>query len=411
MPRHPQLAPAGTRLADKILMAQTQRYFPMPAVREALAKSNKETKRVRELPNELVAYFPMMLCMYRQASQKEVLRLMADGLTWTEGLREFKVTGKSGISQARARVGSEPLIEVFEKCARPLATPSSIGSFVGGLRLVALDGAEVDVDDCPENAEYFGRPKNQHGNAAYPKAKLVGLVEIGTRTAFALNVGKYKDSENQLCLDVIKKLRPGMLCLADQLYMSFEIFEAAQKTGAELLFRARTDRVLPREEILPDGSYLTTIYHNADRKREKGIAVRVVDFDLEVTGDGKKAFHRYILLTTLLDHKQFSFDQLAELYHERWEIETMLGEVKTQLMDAEPLRSRAPDLVIQEIYGMFMAHYVIRAVMYDAAAQAKIDPDELSFAHARNVVERNLPKLGVFPPSGDLQTHAEGSVV
>jgi len=279
------------------------------------------------------------------------------------------------------------------------------------LRLVALDGTEVDVDDCPENANFFGRPRNQNGDAAYPKAKVVGLVEVGTRAAFALNVGRYRDSENELCMELLAKLGPGMLCLADQLFMSFEIFDTAQKTGAELLFRARVDRVLPREEVLPDGSFFSTIYDSRDRKRENGIKVRVVDFDLEVISDGKQTFHRYVLITTLKDYKQFSFDQLAKLYHERWEIETMLAEVKTQLMGAEPLRSRAPDLVIQEIYGMFMAHYVIRAVMHDAAAQAKLDPDELSFTHARNVVERNLPKLGVFPPSRALQAHAGGGAV
>ncbi len=190
MPRHPHLLPAGIRLADRLLMLQTQRYFPLEIVGEVLKRHGRETKRVRELPNELVTYFPLFLCMYREASQKEVLRLIADGMHWLDGLREFKVTGKSGISQARSRVGSKPLVDVFEACAKPLAKPGSIGCFHRGLRLVALDGAELDVDDCPENSTHFGRPTNQHGEGAYPKAKVVGLVELGTRAALGLSVGK-----------------------------------------------------------------------------------------------------------------------------------------------------------------------------------------------------------------------------
>lgn len=404
MPRNPNVLAAGVRLADKLTMAQLHRYFPTNIVKGSLEKAQKATKRTRELPNEFMAYYPMMLCLYREVSQQEVLRVMADGLSWLFGLSDIK-TGKSGISQARARVGSEPLIDVFDCCARPLAKPGSKGCFYRGLRLVAMDGSDLDLDDCSENSQYFGRTKNQHGEGAYPKARLVGLVEVGTRAAFGLSVGKYEESENSLALNVISKLSSGMLCLADRLFMSWEIFDQAQRTGAELLFRARNDRNLPVEERLPDGSYLSTIYAYTDRKQETGIKVRVIDYDAEVTRDGKTTKHDYRLITTLMDHKAFPFTELANLYQERWEFETMLDEVKTHLMDSQPLRSRTPDLVIQEIYGMVMAHYTIRAVMYEAAASENIDPDELSFTHSRNVVERNLPKFGAFPPSAVISAY------
>jgi hypothetical protein len=406
MPRNPNVLAAGVRLSDKLAFAQLNRFFPVETVKESLERANKATKRMRELPNEFMAYYPMMLCLYRDVSQQEVLRVMADGLLWLFGLKDFKITGKSGISQARARVGSAPLRDVFERCAYPLAKPGTIGCFYRGLRLVALDGSEVDLDDCPENSEYFGRSKNQSGEGAFPKSRLVGLVEVGTRAAFALSVGKYKDSENSLARNIMSKLTPGMLCLADRLFMSFDIFAQARSTGAELLFRAREDRKLPRQEILPDGSYLTTIYDSSDRKQETGLKVRVIDFDAAVTIDGRTSKHRYILVTTLTDYKAYPFLELANLYRERWEFETMLDEVKTHLMDSQPLRSRTPDLVIQEIYGMVMAHYAIRAVMYDAAASARIDPDGLSFTHSKNVIERHLPKFGAFPPSGISRAHS-----
>lgn len=405
MPRNPNVLAAGVRLADKLTLAQLHRYFPTNIVKDSLEKAQKATKRTRELPNEFMTYYPMMLCLYRDVSQQEVLRVMADGLSWLFGLRDFKITGKSGISQARARVGSEPLIDVFDRCAEPLAKPGSLGCFYRGLRLVAIDGTDLDLDDCPENSGYFGRSKNQNGEGAYPKAKLVGLVEVGTRATFALSVGKYKDSENSLALSVIPKLSSGMLCLADRLFMSWEIFDRAQKTGAELLFRARDDRNLLVEKRLPDGSYLSTIYAYTDRKRETGIRVRVIEYDAEVTRDRNTTKYGYRLITTLVDHESFPLHEVANLYRERWEFETMLDEVKTHLMQSQPLRSRTPDLVIQEIYGMVMAHYAIRAVMYEAAATGNIDPDDLSFTHSRNVVERNLPKFGAFPPSAAIPTH------
>jgi hypothetical protein len=405
MPRNPNVLAAGVRLADKLTFAQLHRYFPTSIVRDSLEKTQRATKRTRELPNEFMTYYPVMLCLYRDVSQQEVLRVMADGLHWLLGLKDFKITGKSGISQARARVGSEPLIDVFARCAKPLAKPGSEGCFYGGLRLVAIDGSEVDLDDCPENSERFGRSKNQHGEGAYPKAKLVGLVEVGTRAAFALSVGKYKDSENALALNVIGKLTSGMLCLADRLFMSWDIFDQARKTGAELLFRARDDRNLPVEKRLPDGSYLSTIYASTDRKQENGIKVRVIDYDAEISCDGKRTKYPYRLITTLMEHEAFPIAELAKLYRERWEFETMLDELKTHLMQSQPLRSRTPDLVVQEIYGMVMAHYAIRAVMYEAAASESIDPDELSFTHSRNVLERNLPKFGAFPPSAAIPAH------
>lgn len=399
MPRKPNVLAAGVRISDKLALAQLHRFFPLELIKSSLSEANKSTQRVRELPNELMAYYPIMLCLYREVSQQEVLRVMGDGLQWLHQLKEFKITGKSGISQARARVGSEPLVIAFNKAAKPVARPGSAGCFYKGLRLTAIDGTDLDIEDCDENDLYFGRAKNQHGGSAYPKARLVGLVEIGTRAAFAMSVGKFsQSSENSLALEVIPRLTSGMLCLADQLFMSFEIFDRAQKTGAELLFRCREDRILPKEKNLSDGTFISTIFDSQDRQRLNGIPVRVIEYKTDVMKNGKKSVHRYRLITTLLDHKNFPRNELAALYRERWEFETMLDEMKTHLMGSQPLRSRTPDLVLQEIYGMVMAHYTIRAVMYEAAASANLDPDELSFTHSRNVIERNLPKFGAFPP-------------
>jgi hypothetical protein len=422
MPKEPDLLPAGVRISDTLLLAQVQSSYPLSIVQDCLGAADRLTERKRELPNELMAYFPMMLCLYRTASQKEVLRCMSEGLHQIYGLTHFKVTGKSGISQARSRVSWEPLKAVFEKCARPIAMKNSKGCFYKDLLLTVIDGTNLDLDDCPENSAYFGRSSNQHGEGAYPKARVVGLMEAGTRVTFGLSIGKYCEpkvddeesktegqkakakanskrvSENALAMDLIHLLKEGMLCLADRLFMSFEIFEAAKNTGADLLFRAREDRKPTFVETLPDGSMIAFIYSIKDYAKKNPIKVRIVDFDVEVKIDKTTEFHHYKLITTLLDHQKFPIKELAAVYRERWEVETMLDEVKTHLMGSMTLRSRTPDLVKQEIYGMFMAHNVIRTAMHQAAISANIDPDDLSFTHSKNVIQSHMPKFGSFPP-------------
>ncbi len=420
MPKEPDLLPAGVRISDRMLLAQLHNNYPLSVVQDCLRAEDCLTERNRELPNELMAYFPMMLCLYRKASQKEVLRCMSEGLHDIYGLTHFKVTGKSGISQARSRVSWEPLKAVFEKCARPIATKNSKGCYYKELLLTIMDGTALDLDDCPANSAYFGRSSNQHGEGAYPKARVVGLMEAGTRITFGLSIGKFsvpkddqdrvksqdkkaksddkKASENALAMDLIHLLKKGMLCLADRLFMSFEIFEAARNTGADLLFRARDDRKPTFVETLPDGSMIAFIYSSKDYAHTEPIKVRIVDFDVEVMVDKKTEIHHYKLITTLLDHQKFPINELAVVYRERWKVETMLDEVKTHLMESMTLRSRTPDLVKQEIYGMFMAHNVIRTAMHQAAISANIDPDVLSFTHSKNVIQSHMPKFGSFPP-------------
>lgn len=399
MPRKPQLLPAGVRLSDKLAFAQLHKYFPLSAVKHALETTQKQTQRVRELPNEFMTYYPMALCLYREVSQQEVLNILADGLHWMFGLTDFKVTGKSGISQARSRIGFEPLANIFSICATPLAKPGFEGCFWQGLRLTAIDGTEFEVEDCQTNSDYFGRPSNQNGPAAYPQARAVALIELGTHAPFAAAVGRHTDSEQALAIEVIPYLEAGMLCLADRNFMSWEIFDQSMKMGAELLFRARDDRNLPVQERLPDGSYLSVICSSADRKGLNPITVRVVEYDAMISIEGKSKRQSYRLVTTLLDYRTAKYNDLVTLYRERWEFENSLDEAKTHLLNGKPLRSKTPELTIQEIYGLFMAHYTIRALMYEAAESAQIDPDRLSFTHARNVVERHLPKFGSFSPS------------
>ncbi len=409
----------GIRISDKINLAQLQRCYPSDVVLACLKETDSATARKRELPNDFVFFYLLALCLIRHVSQKEVLRRLSDGIEWLNGLVTVKITGRSGISQAKKRVKSEAMKAIFDRCAKPIAKPNSLGCYYQGLHIVVVDGTDIDLYDSKENAEYFGKSSNQFGACGYPKARAVALIEAGTRTVFGLNIGKYKNKDDDNVVPTQKRntsnrnhkeigeialaspltihLKPGQILLGDRLFMAFKFFKKCRQTGANLLFRAREDRKLQKEKLLPDGSYISTIY-DSEKGSKDSMEVRVIEFGLEVALDGKTTETSYRLITTLMDSEKYPMDELAKLYRERWEVELMLDEVKNHLMDGELLRSRTPELVKQEIYAMVMAYNVIRYSIHDAAEAEKIDPDELSFKHSKNVVERYLPKFGFFPP-------------
>jgi hypothetical protein len=263
---------------------------------------------------------------------------------------------------------------------------------------VSLDGSTFDVADDPALEAAFGRPGNSHGESAFPQVRMVGLVENGAHVVFAAKIAGCNVGELTLARQVIPALGAGMLCLADRNFLSFDLFEQARATGADLLWRAKQGRDLPEEERLADGSYLSRIYPGDKRKRRSdGIRVRVIDYRLYGVADAEPI---YRLVTSILDPAEADATELAALYHERWEIETVLDEIKTHLRGSKiVLRSKTPDLVVQEIHGLLLAHFAIRGLMHEAALTADEDPDRLSFIHAVRVIRRKIAAFGCVPPS------------
>ena len=230
--------------------------------------------------------------------------------------------------------------------------------------------------------------------------RFAALVENGTHVLFGAKLGRYADSETTLAHDVVPALQPGMLCLADRQFFGHALWQAGVATGADLLWRVKSNLRLPRATVLEDGSYLSVVYPSEKDRRHatNGIQVRVVEYRLEGVADAEPL---YRLVTTIGDPAQAPAADLAALYHERWEIEGALAELKTQLRGARVvLRSKTPDLVRQEFWGLLLAHFAVRGLMHEAALRADEDPDRLSFLHAVRVVRRKLPLLAAFPPSG-----------
>lgn len=268
---------------------------------------------------------------------------------------------------------------------------------------MALDGSCMDVADEAANAEYFGYPGASRGQTAFPQARLLGLVECGTHVVVAAEVAPYARSEQAMAAQLLPaKLQPDMLVLADRNFYGFKLWTAACASGAKLAWRVKSNLRLPAEQVLSDGSYLSTVFDSADSQRRAGQIVRVIDYTLHDSATPAHDSHR--LVTNMLDPEQAPALELAALYHERWEIEGAFDELKTHLRGARiVLRSKTPELVRQEFYGLLMAHFAIRGLLHEAALEADEDPDRLSYLHAVRVVRRKLAQAAAIPPSGQAQ--------
>jgi hypothetical protein len=317
--------PQGTRIADYISLGVLARTFPLDRVNAVVAAAGKTSRRQRDLPAHVVVYYVIALTLYMQVSYREVLRCLLEGIRWLLGPEwAVKVAGKSGISQARARLGWEPLKQLHDEVVAPIAVQRTRGAWYRQWRLISLDGSTLDVADDQGNEKAFGRPSASRGTSAYPQVRFVSLVENGTHVLFGTQLGGYTDGEITLAHKVLPSLRKGMLCLADRNFFGFELWNKARASGADLLWRVKKNLRLPCEKRLSDGSWLSTIYRSdKDRRRgANGIRVRAIEYTLEGVASAESV---YRLLTSVPDPGQAPADQLAALYHERWEIETALG--------------------------------------------------------------------------------------
>jgi thymidylate kinase len=394
--------PAGSRITDYISLGVIAKFFPVEKIHDVLEQTNRASVRERDLPAHVVVYYVIALALYMRSSYREVLRCLLEGVQWLlDPSAKVKVAGKSGISQARRRLGVEPVKKLYDTMVAPIAEKRTQGAWYRQWRLVSLDGSTLDVADTVENDQAFGRPGASRGSSAFPKIRFVALLENGTHVLWAAHMDAYATDELTLAEQVIPALRKGMLCLADRFFPSYKLWGMAAKTGADLLWRTRQNARLDAEKRLPDGSYLSRIYASTSdrRKGRNGMVVRVIDYRLKDV-EGSEPLYRVI--TTILDHEQAPAKELAALYHERWEIETTLDELKTHLRGAQiVLRSKTPDLVRQEFFGLMMAHFAVRGLMHEAALKADEDPDRLSFLHSVHVVQRRMARYAAIPPSAE----------
>jgi hypothetical protein len=393
---------AGEHLAEQPVLEVLRLGIPDGAIDAAIAEAGAQEQRRRLLPARLVVAFVIGLGLWAREGMVDVLTNLVDGLRERDpGLwHGWRVPAKSALSQARQRLGPRPLVLLFRRLAGPVATAETPGAFLFGLRLMAIDGTGLETPDTPENAARFGRPttrrQGQRQLGAYPLVRLVWLVEVGTHVLCDLIARPYRDGEAPIARRLLRSVGAGMLVLWDRGLHSHAMLRRTLDQGAQFLGRVSAPVRLPPEELLADGTFLTSIYpsETARRRRADGIAVRVIEYRIDDPARPGRG-ERYRLITSLLDPTRYPAAILATEYHQRWEVETALHEGKVQQLDRRPaphLRSRHPREVFQEVYGVALAHLAVRLTMAEAAARAGLDPDRLSFSGTLRILRRALPR-------------------
>jgi hypothetical protein len=400
MARTKAMLGSGARLADYLSASLLARVFPAEVVHEVLDAHGCNSQRTRRFPAVAGVYYTMALSLYPEAAYEELFAVVAQGLAWSAGAAEPERVSKSSISGLRSKIGAPPLQALMQRCCVPLAQAEQHPQgFFRGLRLVALDGSHFELPDEADNLKQFGRPGSRTGVAGYPQAQCVVLVECLTHVILGANLGPYRASEWEVAQPLLAQLQPDMLCLADRGFNGFEQWQQARASGAHLLWRASDNRLLPVQQMLPDGSFLSEIFPtgvSSEQRAAQRLVVRVVEYVLPGVPD---AAARYRLMTTLLDPNEAPAEELAAVYHERWQVEAVFDELKTHLRQGRRvLRSKTAELVRQEFYGWVLAHYAVRWLLHQGATQSRTPHAQLSFTGHVQLLRRTQPPSGAFPP-------------
>jgi len=382
-------------LGDRPLLAALLTVLPDAVVEAAIDATRTRERRRRRLPTHLVVTLVVAMGLWAAEPMRQALASVVDGWRESVGARRtgWRLPCTAAIVRARRRAGARLLRVLFHAVAGPIATAGTPGAFLHGLRLMAVDGTTLEVADTPANVRAFGRPRARRGTTAYPQLRVVAVIETGTHALCDVIVRPCRAAEAPAGRRLVRAVGPGILLLWDRNFHSFEMIRATQARGAQFLGRTKVNLVFEPTAELRDGSFLAAVYPTPyDRVRCRGgIPVRVIEYALDPpVGTGPE---RYRLLTSLLDERAFPAAGLAAAYHERWEVETALDELKVhQWAHPRPLRSQHPREVIQELYGLLVAHLAIRTLMHQAAQREGLDPDRLSFAGALRVLRRAIPR-------------------
>lgn len=409
----------GGALTDWISLGVLASSVPRDAVDDAVAAAGKGARRAGgKLPPHVMVYFVMALALFADDDYEEVAARLAEALRgWGTGDQAWDPT-PGGITQARQRLGPEPMAEVFSQVAVPVADLDTIGAFLGPWRLMSVDGMEWDVPDTGKNRAAFGSSgTGGDDRAAFPKIRVVTVSECGSHAPVLAAMGPAAakgSGEQSLARELYPGLEEDWLLIADRNFYNWKDWCAAAGTGAELLWRVKSSLLLPALELLPDGSYRSVLINpkitgnkrealleaarrGEDLDQDRARHVRVVEYEVpDRDQDGQDEL--IALVTTITGYRLATAAMLARAYHERWEHEGGNAQLKTYLRGpGKVLRSGSPSLVEQEIWGYLLTHYAISALTCAAATAAGIDPDRVKFKRTVRILRRRVADPA-FPP-------------
>jgi DDE family transposase/transposase IS4-like protein len=391
--------PAGTNLTEELTVQALDRAVPQEQIRAVAAAYRRPGQRRRKLPLEVLLLVSILMNLYTEEALARVLGKLYRGARLL-GAGPLRSAGRSALCQGRARLGVRPVVALFHRVCRPLATPATRGAFLFGLRVLGVDGTVEDVPDTPANERVFGRSRSQRGASAFPQVKGVYLVECGTHAVLDAGFWPCRVSERVGGLRLLRAVGAGMLLLWDRGFHSFEMAARTRARQAHFLSRVPSQVKLVPHTLLPDGSSWAWLLPSDRAQRRAGtrLRVRVLVYTLaDPARPGYGKTHR--LITSLLDPQAYPAHDLIVAYHERWEVELTIDEIDThQRLVHQPLRSQQPVGVLAELYGLLVAHYAVRAVMQDAARQAQVDPDRISFVRAMSLIKEAIYDFQLVVP-------------
>ena len=398
-------------------------FVPRDAVDDAVAAAGKQAKRSDgKLPPHVMVYFVMALALFAEDDYEEVAARLTETLTaWGCWDDSWSVPASGGITQARQRLGYEPMKELFAEVAAPVAEELTARAFLGLWRLMAIDGFEWDAPDTKENAAAFGfagAGADDAGRPAYPKVRVVTVSECASHAVVDAAMGAVAGKgagEQALARKLYRRLEEDWLLIADRNFFNWADWCTAADSGAQLLWRVKADLILPVLDLLPDGSYSSVLVNpkirgkarqalvqaaraGQDLDEDQARCVRVIEYEVpDRDGDGKGEV--IAVVTTITEMTAAPAPLLAEAYAQRWEHETGNAQLKTCLRGpGRILRSKSPDMVRQEIYGYLLTHYALSALICRAATEAGVDPDRVKFKRTVRIVRRRAADPAAFPP-------------
>lgn len=384
---------AQCKPADFLSIPQLESIVPPHLIQEVLTDCEAWEQREKKLNMQAMVYLLLALALYPQCSTREVYRRLCEGLPAERSPQDVPTAG--ALCQRRQQLGVTALRELFARCARPLALPQTRSAFRFGLRLVAVDGTLENLPDSDANRTVFPyHCPDEHSRSPFPQARCVLLMECGTHAIFDVEITSVlQGEEGSVCSLLERSLDEQMLVLCDAGITCFQVIEQARRRGAHVLGRLPSATWKQPWVRLHDGSYLVQVSQQGKQRGEPARTLRIIEYQIKNPQTGELG-EPVRLVTTLLDPQRYPLCALIPLYHERWEIEQGLDEVKTHLsLSRRTLRSKSPQAVEQELYGLLLAYFAVRTLMYAAALQAGWDADEVSFVHTVNVVQRSQWRL------------------
>jgi transposase IS4-like protein/DDE family transposase len=372
---------------------------PRELVSELLTRCHAWGERERSLNQLLLVYYVIALSLFRRLNLAAVLGHLVRGVRWLWANPCLRLPTAAALVYRRRQLGCPIMRHLFQRVCQPMATEQTKGAWRFGLRLMAIDGTLDEVAETEANAQYFGRLSRGKHQSPFPQVRCLYLAEVGTHAIVDAVFAPCRVAEQRLAPVVLSRsVQAGMLVLMDRGVVSAPLLSTlVHQRQAQALARLKAGQFTQAEQVLADGSYLLTLHplglpavqvRVIEYRIEPHTAERLAQFPASQTANRADPSQLHRLVTTLLDPQQAPALELILCYHERWEIEACIAEQKTHLrLSDQPLRSKDPALVRQELYGLLLAHYIVRWWMHRSAREADLDPDRLSFTHAVEVLD------------------------